>query len=170
MPITSRHIVGIEKIRIAGVGRSILGSGHGQNKGLEKPARMRQMPLGRAHIRHCLNDIIFRHQRLAEPLGKPSHLMITRDERLLVGSLAKTKGDACAMRTVSDGHVLLSSRLVFTSTTWQLHTRSGSVVESRAGQAPPAGTFVSRSSASPACHILNSSILARGTPTRQSCR
>src|ERR1700756_4957291 len=87
--------------------RSIARIGHGQNKGFKKPTRVCQMPLRRAHIRHGLNDVIFRHQRLAEPVGKPSHLMVPPDNGLLVGSLTETVEDSRAMNTVIDGHIPL---------------------------------------------------------------
>src|SRR5712671_394981 len=38
---------------------------------------MGQMPLRGAHIRHRLNDVIFRLQRLAHPLGKLTNLLVT---------------------------------------------------------------------------------------------
>src|SRR2546425_11388485 len=104
MPPTSRHVIGIEEIRIGGMRRSIDRIDHGQNKGFEKPTRVCQVPLRGAHIRHGLNDVIFRHQRLAEPVGKLSHLMVTPDKGLLVGSLTETAEDSRAMNTVIDGH------------------------------------------------------------------
>src|SRR5580704_18399927 len=111
MPLTSRHVIGIEEIRIGGMRRSIARRGQGQNKGFEKPTRVCQMPLRGANIRHGLNDVIFRHQMLAEPVGKLSHLMVTHqmlaepvgklshlmvtlDKRLLVGSLTETVEDS----------------------------------------------------------------------------
>src|SRR5919109_3554881 len=116
MPFTSRHIIGIEEIGIGSIRRSIARSGRGQNKGFEKPTCVRQMPLGGAHIRHGLNDIIFRHQRLTETLGKLSHLMVTPDKGLLVGSLTETGGGSRVMGTGNDGHVPLLFRLSSTST------------------------------------------------------
>src|SRR6266853_4309771 len=104
MPLTSRHIIGIEEIRIGGMRRSIVPTSQGQNEGFEKPTRVCQMPLRGAHIRHGLNDVIFRHQRLAEPVGKLSHLMVTPDKGLLVGSLTETAEDSRTMNTVIDGH------------------------------------------------------------------
>src|SRR5258708_38119548 len=104
MPLTSRHVIGIEEIRIRGMRRSIARRGQGQNKGFEKPTRVCQMPLRGAHIRHALNDVIFRHQRLAEPVCKLSHLMVTPDKGLLVGSLTETAEDSRAMNTVIDRH------------------------------------------------------------------
>src|SRR5271154_4729702 len=104
MPLTSRHVIGIEEICIRGVRRSIARRGQGQNKGFEKPTRVCQMPLRGAYIRHALNDVIFRHQRLAEPVGKLSHLMVTLDKGLLVGRPTETAEDSLAMNTVIDGH------------------------------------------------------------------
>src|SRR5713101_6690095 len=104
MPLTSRHVIRIEEIRIRGMRRLIALRGQGQNKGFEKPTRVCQMPLRGAHIRHALNDVIFRHQGLAEPVGKPSHLKVTPDKELLVVSLTETAEDIRAMNTVIDGH------------------------------------------------------------------
>src|ERR1700736_982496 len=104
MSLTSRHVIGIEEIRIGGMRRSIAWRGRGQNKGFEKPTRVCQMPLRGAHIRHGLNDVIFRHQRLAEAVGKLSHLMVTPDKGFLLGSLTETVEDSRAMNTVIDGH------------------------------------------------------------------
>src|ERR1700730_8341710 len=107
MPLTSHHVIGIEEIRIGGMRRCIARRAQGQNKGFEKPTRVCQMPLRGAHIRHGLNDVIFRHQRLAEAVGKLSHLMVTPDKRLLVGSLTETIEDSRAMNTVIGGHIPL---------------------------------------------------------------
>src|SRR6266481_2714260 len=100
MPLTSRHVIGIEEIRIRGMRRSIARRGQGQNKGFEKPTRVCQMPLRGAHIRHGLNDVIFRHQRLAKAVGKLSHLMVTADKGLPPGSLTETVQDSRAMNVV----------------------------------------------------------------------
>src|SRR6202048_3829857 len=107
MPLTSRHVIGIEEIRVGGMRRSIARRGQGQNKGFEKPTRVCQMPLRGAHIRHALNDVIFRHQMLAKPVGKLSHLMVTPDKGLLVGSLTETVEASSAMNTVIDRHIPL---------------------------------------------------------------
>src|SRR5271169_3448456 len=107
MPRTSRLVIRIEEIRIGGMRRSIAPTGQGHNKGFEKPTRVCQMPLRGAHIRHGLNDVIFRHQRLAEPFGKLSHLMITPDKGLPVGSLTETAEDSRAMNIVIDAHIPL---------------------------------------------------------------
>src|SRR6267378_5160026 len=74
------------------------------------------MPLRGAHIRHGLNDVIFCHQMLAEPVGKLAHLMVTPDKGLLVGSLTETVEDSRAMNTVIDGQHSSPLPLVFTST------------------------------------------------------
>src|SRR5918999_950429 len=113
MPLTSRHIVGIEQVSIGGMRRSIAWRGRGQKKGFEKPTRVRQMPLGGAHIRHGLNNIIFRHQRLTESLGKLSHLMVTPDKYLLGGSLPGDGGGGRVMGSLSHRHVPLLFRIVF---------------------------------------------------------
>src|ERR1700674_3246754 len=105
MPLTSRHVIRIEEIRIGGMRRSIVRRGLSQNKGFEKPTGVCQMPFRGAHIGHRLNDIIFRHQRLAKPVGKLSHLMVTPNKRPLMGSLTETVEVNCAMNTVIDWHI-----------------------------------------------------------------
>src|SRR5260370_28089399 len=120
MPLTSRHIIGIEEIRIEGMRRSIAPTSQGQNKGFEKPTRVCQMPLRGAHIRHGLNDVIFRHQRLAEPVGKLSHLMVTADKGLLAGTLTETVEDSRAMNAVIDGHIPLLFHLSSPLHVWHL--------------------------------------------------
>src|ERR1700677_4251529 len=140
MPLTGRHVIGIEEIRIGGMRRSIARRSQSQNKGFEKPTRVCQMPLRWAHIRHGLNDVIFRHQRLAEPVGKLSHLTVTPDKGLglVAGSLSETVEDSRAMNTVIDGHIPL--------------------------------LFHSSSPRHPDSRLLSLAILARDPPTRQSCR
>jgi hypothetical protein len=107
MPLTSRDIIGIKEIRIGGMRRSIAWRGRGQKKGFEKPTRVRQMPLGGAHIRHGLNDIIFRHQRLTETLGKLSHLMITPDQCLLGTGFTRTGRDSRVVDALGESHTPL---------------------------------------------------------------
>src|SRR6516225_10286739 len=107
MPLTSRHVIGIEEKCIGGMGRSIARTGWGQNEGFKKPTGVRQMPFRRAHIRHRLDDIIFRHQRLAEPLRKVAHLMVTPDQALAERSLTETTEDSRAMGIVVDTHITL---------------------------------------------------------------
>lgn len=51
-----------------------------QEKGLEKPARVREMPLGRTHVRHRLNNIIFCLQRPAKFLGERAYTLILTDQ------------------------------------------------------------------------------------------
>src|SRR5689334_11116154 len=104
MPLTSCYVIGIEQICIRGMRRPVAWRGDGQNKGLEKPTRVSQMPLRGTHVRHGLNNVIFRHQRTAELVGKLSYLMITPDKGLLVGSLTETAEDSRAMGIVVDGH------------------------------------------------------------------
>src|SRR5947209_5580524 len=99
MPLASRHVIRIEEIRKGGMRRAIPRRGRGQNKGFEKPARMRQMPLGGAHIRHGLDDVVFRHQRLAEPIGELSHLTVTLDKSILVNGITNIGEGGGAMNT-----------------------------------------------------------------------
>jgi hypothetical protein len=47
-----------------------------QDESVEKPARVRQVPFGRAGVRHRLDDVVFRFQRLAELFRKRAHLAV----------------------------------------------------------------------------------------------
>src|SRR6266851_7555256 len=152
MPLTSRHVIGIEEIRVGGMRRSIAPTGQGQNKGFEKPTRVCQMPLRGAHIRHALNDVIFRHQRPAEPVCKLSHLMVTPDKGRLVGSFTETVEDSRARNTVIDAHIPLLFHL----------------------SSPPHPTTPRLAcdvkTPIPDNRVLSLAILARDLLTRQSCR
>ena len=44
------------------------------DEGLEKPARVREMPFRRTHVRHRLHDVIFRLERAAKPRGEVADL------------------------------------------------------------------------------------------------
>jgi hypothetical protein len=123
MPLTSPNIIGIEEVSIRGMRRSIARRGRGQNKGFEKPTRMRQMPLRGAHIRHGLNDIIFSQQGLTETHSELSYLFVTPDKGLLVGCLTRNGGDSRVMDTLSHRHVPLLFRVVFDLDTQRLYNR-----------------------------------------------
>src|ERR1700682_2276358 len=154
MPLTSRHVIGIEEIRIGAMRRFIARRGQGQNKGFEKPTRMCQMPLRGAHIRHGLNDVIFRHQMLAEPVGKLSHLMVTPDEVLPMGSLTETGEYSRAMNTVIDRHIPLLFHLS----------------SPRHPTTPRLACGWDSQSDTKHIYLLSLEILARDPLTRQSCR
>ncbi len=64
------------------VERLVSGQMRLQDKRLEKPAHMRQMPPGRADVGHRLDDVVFCFERLAEPLGTQSHRAIAFSQRL----------------------------------------------------------------------------------------
>jgi hypothetical protein len=54
------------------------------------------MPFRRAHIRHGLNEVVFRHQRLADPGGKLPHPIVTPDESFVLGGSNETAEDSIA--------------------------------------------------------------------------
>src|ERR1700737_1510182 len=154
MPLTSRHVIGIEEIRIGAMRRFIARRGQGQNKGFEKPTRAGQMPFRGAHIRHGLNDVIFRHQMQAEPVCKLSHLMVTPDKGPLAGSLTETVEDSRAMNTVFDRHIPLLFHLS----------------SPRHPTTPRLACGPGRQSDTRHIYLLSLEILARDPLTRQSCR
>ena len=66
-------------------------------KGLEKPGRVRAMPFGRARVRHRLDRLILRRQRRRAPLGLAAHPPERLDPARTVGrkgraSLSKADG------------------------------------------------------------------------------
>ena len=54
-----------------------------EEKGLEKPADVGEMPLGWADIWHRLNDVIFGYKRLTQVLREASNFLVLLDEILL---------------------------------------------------------------------------------------
>src|SRR5687767_5936152 len=123
MPLASGDIIRIEEVSIVGMRRSIVRNGRRQHKGFEKPTGMREMPLGGAHIRHRLNDIIFSHQGPAESLGEPSYPLVTSGKCLPLGCLSLDGGGRRVMNSLGDSHVPLLFRVVFDVNNLPLHTR-----------------------------------------------
>src|SRR6516165_5394814 len=72
------------------------------------------MPLGRAHVWHRLNDIIFRYHGLTETLSKLSHLLITPDKCFRVACFIVDGADDCLVGILDNGHVPLLFRVVLT--------------------------------------------------------
>src|SRR5439155_2161142 len=67
-----------------------------EEKGLPKPGHMGNMPFGRTHVRHRLDDIIFGGQRLTQLLGEAANALVLLYERRFGGGLG-------AERTFLDG-------------------------------------------------------------------
>ena len=65
-------VIGIEAIGKALVIEPVLIVERPQHKGLEEPRRVRQVPLGRARIVHCLDDLIFVAEWTCNVSGKLS--------------------------------------------------------------------------------------------------
>ena len=63
MARAERLVVGIEQVLEARIERLVATGVRRQQDGLEKPARVRQMPLGRTRFGHRLNALVFRAQR-----------------------------------------------------------------------------------------------------------
>ena len=66
MHFTGGIIVRVEQIGVLRVYRCVVRQGLFENKGLEKPARVRKMPFRRARLRHRLDDTILGLKRLTE--------------------------------------------------------------------------------------------------------
>ena len=68
------------------------GIGLRQRKGLEEPAGVGQVPLGRAGVRHRLDDVILRRQRSAQPLGHAADMAIVSGQGCCVGGQGACPG------------------------------------------------------------------------------
>ena len=79
---TDRLVVRVEQIPEPRVERSIAGEMGGQDKGLEKPAGVGPVPLGRAGVGHRLDRLILSRQRPGQLLGQAANLHITVGEQL----------------------------------------------------------------------------------------
>ena len=66
MTRADRFVVGIEEILVGRIERTIGRQVGPQHEGFEEPRGMREMPLGRAGIRHRLHGLVFRRERLGE--------------------------------------------------------------------------------------------------------
>jgi hypothetical protein len=62
-------VVRIENVRVAPIECFVARKAGAEDKRLEEPARMGEVPLGRADLGHRLNDVIFNLERFAEKLG-----------------------------------------------------------------------------------------------------
>src|SRR5665213_2795041 len=76
------HVVGIEEKRVPRIRRYVLGRVRTEDERLEEPARVREMPLGGAHVGHAADDVVLGVERLAEPFGLRTNGIETLGERL----------------------------------------------------------------------------------------
>ena len=81
MPFSQRIVIRIEEVRVLWMKRPVIRNCRKEQEGLEEPADVGEMPLGRADIRHGLNDIIFGDQGFAQVLRKAAHFLVLLRER-----------------------------------------------------------------------------------------
>src|SRR6516225_2006304 len=67
-------VVGVEEIGKAGIEWLVTAGIRVENKSLKKPGCMRKVPLGGAGIRHGLQHLIFRRQRVSDPHADAANL------------------------------------------------------------------------------------------------
>ena len=80
-----RLVVGVEQIAVLGMESAVAGQQGRQQKVLEEPRGMREMPLGRAALRGALDHIVLDGERAAE-LGRQLAYLGIRREQLRVGA------------------------------------------------------------------------------------
>ncbi len=66
MHLARRVVIGIEQVMILIVKTTVTFFVGFENETLEKPGRVRQMPLGWTHVRHTLNDVILGREVLTK--------------------------------------------------------------------------------------------------------
>ena len=76
VPFSQRVVVRVKKVRVLWMKRLVIRNCRKEQEGLEKPADMGEMPLGRADIWHGLNDVIFGDQRFAQVLRKAANVLV----------------------------------------------------------------------------------------------
>src|SRR6266849_393005 len=83
VPFSQRVVVGIKQVRILWMKGLVTRNCWKEEKGLEKPADVGEMPLGWADIWHRLNDVIFGYQRLTQVLREAANFLVLLNEILL---------------------------------------------------------------------------------------
>src|SRR5713101_5233551 len=83
VPFSQRIVVGIKQVRILWMKGLVTRNCWKEEKGLEKPADVGEMPLGWADIWHRLNDVIFGDKRLTQVLREAANFLVSLDEILL---------------------------------------------------------------------------------------
>ena len=82
MHVTGSVVVRIEKISVLGNFRAISRDELFEDKRLEKPCRMGEVPFRWAHVRHRLHDAVFWFEICAKTVGEISDLMKTSKQAL----------------------------------------------------------------------------------------
>ena len=113
MALADAHIITVELNRIGRIESAIAGLVLREEKRLEEPARMRQMPFGRAGVRHRLDLAILRRQGCGKRLAGAADLQIALND---VGVARRGRG-------CGHGPIAFAS----CSQTWKLNNPSGSV-------------------------------------------
>lgn len=73
VPLSSLHVVRVEKIRVARVGAPIGRVVRGKQERFVEPARVREVPLGGTHVGHRAHHVVLGPERGAEPLRLGAH-------------------------------------------------------------------------------------------------
>ncbi len=93
-------IIGIKKVGVFRNFRLVARHPDFQNESLEEPARVREMPFGRADVRHRLHDVIFRLERRAEAFREFPDLVKTRQQA--GGAISFSPGDPSPQQVQPD--------------------------------------------------------------------
>ena len=88
VPLARLHVVRVEQIRVSRIRRHIFRRMRAEDERLEEPARMREMPLRRAHVGHAADDVILGIERLAQTLRLRAHRFESLGERKRSGGVA----------------------------------------------------------------------------------
>src|SRR6185437_15527527 len=76
MALARLHIVRVEQVGVARIQRLIPRHVRRENEGLEEPARVRDVPLRGAHVRHGAHHVVLGDERLAERMREGAHATI----------------------------------------------------------------------------------------------
>src|SRR6056297_2411648 len=80
MPWPRLLVIRIKQIGVIRIDRLVALAEFGQKEGLEEPGRMRPVPLGRTHIRHGLDGLVFGGKRRGERLGPVSDGLVVAQQ------------------------------------------------------------------------------------------
>src|SRR5262249_13997950 len=75
-------VVGVVQVRVAWIRRLVIRHVRLQQEGFEKPAHVRQVPLGRTAVRHGLDDVVLDRKGCAQRFREVADLLVTLDQRL----------------------------------------------------------------------------------------